>query len=147
MIDSGDYLWNCLRYIDLNMVRAGIVRHPSEWPWCSYRELVGQRKRFRLLDTDRLASLLNLPDRQSLIAIHQQRISDAIQSERLAREGIWTESIAVGSEDFVKEIIAKNKERKRLYISATDDGTWHVKEYLKEYAISCDREKGTKICT
>ena len=27
MIDNGEYLWDCMRYIDLNMVRAGVVEH------------------------------------------------------------------------------------------------------------------------
>jgi putative transposase len=40
-IESSKHLWECLRYIDLNMVRAGVVGHPSEWPWCSYPELSG----------------------------------------------------------------------------------------------------------
>jgi putative transposase len=26
-------------YIDLNMVRAGVVDHPSEWPDCGYHEI------------------------------------------------------------------------------------------------------------
>ena len=46
MIDGGDHLWNCLNYIGLNMVRAGVVRHPAEWAWCGYHELVGKRRRF-----------------------------------------------------------------------------------------------------
>lgn len=31
-IDSGSHLWACLVYIDLNMVRAGVVPHPRDWP-------------------------------------------------------------------------------------------------------------------
>ena len=30
-IDGGQYLWRCLLYIDLNMVRAGVVSHLQEW--------------------------------------------------------------------------------------------------------------------
>ena len=52
MIDGGEHLWNCLRYIDLNMVRASAASHPSDWTWCGYREIVGERKRYCLLDTD-----------------------------------------------------------------------------------------------
>ncbi len=29
------------RYIDLNPVRAGMVRHPADYPWTSYRALAG----------------------------------------------------------------------------------------------------------
>ena len=49
MVDGGDYLWNCIKYIDLNMVRAGVVAHPEQWAWTGYQELMGQRKRYRLL--------------------------------------------------------------------------------------------------
>jgi putative transposase len=128
MIDGGDHLWNCLRYIDLNMVRAGVVRHPMDWPWCGYNEIVGKRQRFRLLDIDCLIEMLDLSDRNSLAEIHQQRIMEPIQNNRLIREAIWTESIAVGSEAFLKEIVAETKKRKRLYISSNEDGDWYVKE-------------------
>ncbi len=30
------YLLTCMRYIELNPVRAGMVSHPSEYPWSSY---------------------------------------------------------------------------------------------------------------
>lgn len=32
-----DYLLGCQRYIELNPVRAGMVEHPAEYPWSSYR--------------------------------------------------------------------------------------------------------------
>ena len=31
MIDDREYLFRCLRYIDMNRMRAGVVAHPSEW--------------------------------------------------------------------------------------------------------------------
>ncbi|MDP2758984.1 MAG: transposase [Sideroxyarcus sp.] len=37
LIDSEAYLLTCMRYIELNPVRAGMVSHPSEYPWSSYR--------------------------------------------------------------------------------------------------------------
>lgn len=36
LIDSESYLLTCMRYIELNPVRAGMVRHPSDYPWSSY---------------------------------------------------------------------------------------------------------------
>ena len=133
MIDGGDHLWNCLRYIDLNMVRAGVVHHPIDWPWCGYRELVGIRQRFCLLDRDRLVELLGMRDRKSFVETHQQRVLESIKKNHLRREAIWTESIAVGREAFVKEIIAKTKNRKRLYLASDDDGCWYVKEATIDY--------------
>ena len=36
LIDSESYLLICMRYIELNPVRAGMVSHPSEYRWSSY---------------------------------------------------------------------------------------------------------------
>ncbi|MBW2545145.1 MAG: transposase, partial [Deltaproteobacteria bacterium] len=37
LIDSENYLLKCMRYIELNPVRAGMVGRPSEYQWSSYR--------------------------------------------------------------------------------------------------------------
>ena len=37
LIDSDTYLFTCQRYIELNPVRAGMVKHCAEYPWSSYR--------------------------------------------------------------------------------------------------------------
>jgi putative transposase len=37
LIDSEAYALLCYRYIELNPVRADMVKHPSEYPWSSYR--------------------------------------------------------------------------------------------------------------
>jgi len=36
LVDSEAYLLTCMRYIELNPVRGGMVAHPSEYPWSSY---------------------------------------------------------------------------------------------------------------
>ena len=36
VVFSMRYVLACYRYIELNPVRAGIVRHPSDYPWSSY---------------------------------------------------------------------------------------------------------------
>jgi len=37
LIDSERYLLICMRYIEMNPVRASMVNHPDEYPWSSYR--------------------------------------------------------------------------------------------------------------
>ncbi|WP_232223097.1 transposase [Desulfosarcina sp. BuS5] len=32
-IENGKHLIRCLIYIDLNMVRTGVIAHPSQWPF------------------------------------------------------------------------------------------------------------------
>lgn len=37
LVDKWHYCLACYRYIELNPVRAGMVRHPEDYPWSSYR--------------------------------------------------------------------------------------------------------------
>ena len=52
IVENGDTLINCLAYIDLNPVRAGIVKRPEEYRFCSlgYHVQTGNRDRFLSLD-------------------------------------------------------------------------------------------------
>lgn len=43
IVESARYLLSCYRYIELNPVRAGMVDHPSQYPWSSYAANVGAR--------------------------------------------------------------------------------------------------------
>jgi len=36
LIDSDNYLLTCMRYIEMNPVRAGMVSGPEDYPWSSY---------------------------------------------------------------------------------------------------------------
>ncbi len=36
LVDTHRYCLTCYRYIELNPVRAGMVRHPADYPWSSY---------------------------------------------------------------------------------------------------------------
>jgi len=36
LVDSEKYLLTCMRYIELNPVRANMVSHPGEYQWTSY---------------------------------------------------------------------------------------------------------------
>jgi len=44
-VQTSAHLMRCMLYIDFNMVRAGIVRHPSLWPCCGYHEIVDPPRR------------------------------------------------------------------------------------------------------
>jgi len=37
LVQTDRYLLTCMRYIELNPVRAGMVNHPGDYPWSSYR--------------------------------------------------------------------------------------------------------------
>jgi putative transposase len=57
VIDTDAYLLACLRYVELNPVRAGMAGEPGQYPWSSYRERMGLESR-GLLDADVTEALL-----------------------------------------------------------------------------------------
>ncbi len=52
LVENGDSLVNCLAYIDLNPVRAGLVERPEDYRWCSlaYHVQTGNAGDFLSLD-------------------------------------------------------------------------------------------------
>jgi putative transposase len=127
MVEDGEHLWNCIEYVDLNMVRAGVVSHPADWSWCGYRELVGEKTRYCLLDVDCLLELFGKNDVKSFAEEYRARIEHAIAAGRLKRQKRWTESIAVGRQSYVTKIAATIRcERLRPRIEEGEDGSWSV---------------------
>ena len=136
MVEDGEHLWNCIQYVDLNMVRAGVVNHPREWPWCGYQELTGEKTRYRLLNVGRVLELLGMPDLEFFVSEYQARIRRAIEEKRLSREKCWTESIAVGREEYVRKIASTiRRERLRPRIEESNDGYWAVWEAPPKYQL------------
>lgn len=37
MVHAEEYLFTCMRYIELNPLRANMVKHPADYRWSSYR--------------------------------------------------------------------------------------------------------------
>ncbi len=104
-VETGEHFTNCLAYVDLNMVRAGVVRDPAEWAFGAYYELQRPRARFcaQLVDWDALLRLLNMKDVEALRRARKMWIKDAVRTKLLERDPKWTESLAVGSKEFIEE--------------------------------------------
>jgi len=54
LIDADEYLFRASTYAELNPVRAGLVAHPADWAWSSYRVHVGSEPAPIWLDVDML---------------------------------------------------------------------------------------------
>jgi REP element-mobilizing transposase RayT len=52
IVDNGETLINCLAYIDLNAIRAGIVKKPEGYRWCSLGYHVQARNKWHFLSLD-----------------------------------------------------------------------------------------------
>ena len=101
-IERDDHLFRCIVYLDLNMVRAGIVTHPSDWVFSGYNEIQNPRRRYALINYKRLMELLNIQTVEELKKSHNGWIEEALRSGRHVRESKWVQSVAVGSEEFVE---------------------------------------------
>jgi hypothetical protein len=50
IVDKDNYLLEAVRYIHLNPVKIGLVKHPREYPWSSYGEYIGKVKKDLITD-------------------------------------------------------------------------------------------------
>ncbi len=103
-VERGDHLSKCLVYIDLNMVRAGAVDHPSEWPFCGYNEIQEPKRKNILIDYQRLKELLGFNTYDEVKKYHKRWVEDFLGNGRNIREDKWTKSIAVGNTSFIEKV-------------------------------------------
>ena len=79
-VDTETYLARCLVYIDLNMVRAGVVNHPREWPASGYHEIQTPSQRYRIVDHESLLQLLGMRSINVLQQNHLNWINNATKN-------------------------------------------------------------------
>lgn len=89
-IVTQDHFIQCLTYVDLNMVRAGVVTHPSEWLHAGFNEIQAPRRRYVIIDLPRLAELAGVPDELELRRAHRGWVDGVIQRGDLRRDPRWT---------------------------------------------------------
>lgn len=105
-VESEDHLARCLIYIDTNMVRAGVVSHPSMWPFSGCSEIQAPRRKNVLIDYERLQGLLGAGSYDQLRSSHKGWVEEYLGNEENVRKEEWTGSIAVGSRPFVDKVKA-----------------------------------------
>ena len=103
-IETDAHLFRCLVYIDLNMVRAGVVSHPVEWPAGGYREIQSPPQRYRIIDLSELTRLCGEDNFSVFQQGYRQWVEEELKHNRLERDAAWSNSIAVGSSAFVDKI-------------------------------------------
>ena len=106
-VKTDDHLIMCLAYIDLNMVRAGVVQHPAEWRFGGYTEIQNPKQRYAVVSRRKLANLLGIKDDEQLLESHRQWVEEILKSGSNKRDKKWTESIAAGDKEFVLDTKAK----------------------------------------
>ncbi|MCP5139747.1 MAG: transposase [Chromatiales bacterium] len=103
VIDTDAYLLACLRYVELNPVRAGMVDHPADYAWSSHRERMGLSP-VVLLDGDPVAALPDesIERRRRAYALYLGTAADTAEVE-LIRSAVHRNQLT-GGRSFVSEI-------------------------------------------
>lgn len=100
-VDTNGYLARCMVYIDMNMVRTGVVEHPVQWWASGFREIQHPPARYRIIDQSALLELFSVQDMNTFQKAHNQWVTQALRSNSNVRDSRWTQALAVGSECFV----------------------------------------------
>ena len=126
-------LARCMIYIDMNMVRAGVVENPEEWSFCGYNEILHPPKRYGLIDKAKVIALLQMRDFEELQESRKHWIEAALESKNHGRESKWTKSIAVGSKGFVeatKERLGIRAKGRKVF---RNNGAYELREPAAPY--------------
>ena len=107
-VATDQHLAQCLVYIDLNMVRAGAVDHPSKWKVSGFHEIQSPRQRYQIINTRALCQLMGVKLSSDLQRKHLAMIQQEMNLGRLVRQPDWSESPAVGPESFVSQFDLKS---------------------------------------
>ncbi|AEH43906.1 hypothetical protein Thein_0020 [Thermodesulfatator indicus DSM 15286] len=118
IIETGEALLNCLAYIELNPVRAGIVEKPENYRWCSlgYRARRGTGKTFLSLDIG-LPRYEGKSEKEKFELLREfvygkgglGKPERGTGKNLRQRVSFFTEGLAIGSKDFVKSAATRLK--------------------------------------
>lgn len=113
LVDSERYLLTCMRYIELNPIRANMVEHPGEYAWSSYHANA-QGKADRLIEQHPLYSSLGTSD-NTRQAAYRELFRQHVDGETLhdIREALNHE-LVLGRSHFKDKIEAITNRQSRL---------------------------------
>jgi len=110
LIQTDRYLLTCMAYLDLNPVRAGLVRQAKEYEWSSHRHYIGQRADKLITPHPLFWTLGNTPFSRE--AAYADLVDVGITS---AQHSDLTRSVlsgwALGDEDFVDDLQKRTTRR------------------------------------
>lgn len=109
LIDSEQYALTCYRCIELNPVRAQMIKHPADYPWSSYRHN-GLNEVNQIITPHTLYQSLGTTDKTRTQA-YRQLFNEKIKEKELKQIRESTNKAWVLGSDYFKEKIAKQLNR------------------------------------
>jgi len=141
-IETGEHFLRCLVYIDLNMVRNGVVQHPSAWQHGGYNEIQNSPQRYVLINREKLIACCGLGSDEELRKSHREWVEEAIIRDGNTRQPQWSESIAVGSARFVRDVLEKLQVRAKGRKVREGDDRYELREPQAAYNAHFTLENG-----
>ncbi len=140
-VDTDEHLMRCLVYVDLNMVRAGVVTHPEQWGEAGYHEIQRAKGRRRIIDRSSLGELLGVEENR-LAKVYREWVESRLAVGELRRERQWSEAIAVGRRSFVERVQEQLGKSGRYRKIEAIDGDWVLREVPAPYGCDSDAKMG-----
>ena len=113
LVDSGQYLLACYRYIELNPVRAGIVEQPEDYPYSSYHanalgrldNIITTHDEFLEFVTERSESKKTEPDTGIYRSVYQALCREGLDRKTLRdiRQGV-EKGMGNGQASFLQKV-------------------------------------------
>lgn len=107
LIEADTYAAELSRYIHLNPVRAGIVAHPEEYAWSSYRCFVGRQRRPNWLATDFIMGSITAMGEDTAIR-YQLFVEDRMGGDYGSPLKGAVAATILGTEKFVQKVVGKH---------------------------------------
>lgn len=139
-IEDGDHFFRCCAYIDLNMVRAGVVNHPSQWLHSGYNEIQRPRRKNILIDYEKFMELLGTDNYDQAKRNHLGWAAEFLGSGN-GWDDKWARSIAVGSKEFVDKVKSKLGILAKGRDVIETDGGYKLRESTESYLPHFEAEK------
>ncbi len=133
-IEIDEHLHRCLVYIDLNMLRAGVVNHPAEWAYSGYGEIQEPPERYAVIDLRGLMAFCGFAEMVDFQQAHRQWVEEALTGEMAVRDDRWSRAIAVGNLAFVDKVRSELGFKGRYREVAEVHGMFTLREQSEAYA-------------
>jgi putative transposase len=132
-IEADEHLRHCLAYIDLNMVRPGVISHSGQWKESGFSEIQRPPKRYAIIDLRCLRDLCGFSDLRDFQRAHRQWAEQRLENGLVVRDDRWSEAIAVGNLKFVENVKSELGLKVTHRTVEQNDGAYALRERGEAY--------------
>ena len=83
-IETGEHLLRCIVYMDLNMVRAGVVNHPRQWAHGGYNEIQHPRRKNIQINYEAVSRLSGFNDFDRFQSAHRRWVQSTLSDDKIS---------------------------------------------------------------